>query len=98
LPSSLIAIAIAHVITVAIARPPPLLPSLLPPLPPPSLFHDNFVATLFWLPLPSPSAVATPITDANVSNAVTVNAATAASIFINACLCFCHYLHHRYCI
>jgi hypothetical protein len=95
-PASLIAIATAHIIAVAIARPPPSLPSLLPPSPPPSSLHDTFIATLFWPPSPSPSAVATATTNAIVSTAVTVNSATAASIFTDVCLCFCHNLLHRY--
>jgi hypothetical protein len=41
-------------------------------------------------------AVATATTDANVTTAVTVNAATTALIFTNVCLCFCHYPHPRF--
>ncbi len=95
-PASLVSVTIAHVVTVAVARPPPSLPLLLPPSPPPSSLHDTFVATLFWPPLPSLSAVATATTNANISTAVTVNAATAASILTNVSLCFCQYPHHRF--
>jgi hypothetical protein len=58
--------------------------------------HDTFVATLFWPPSPSLSAVATATTNANVSIALTVNAATTASIFTDVSLRFCHYPHHRF--
>jgi hypothetical protein len=59
----------------------PLLPPLLP-------------LTLFWLPSPLLSAITTATTNANVSTAVTVNAAAPASVFSNDGLCFCHYCHH----
>jgi hypothetical protein len=45
-----------------------------------------------------PSAVATTTINANISTTVTGNAATTASIFTDACLCFCHYPHHRFCM
>ncbi len=44
LPASFVAVAIAHVDAIAVACLPPLLPSLLPWLPLPSLLHDTFVA------------------------------------------------------
>jgi hypothetical protein len=65
----------------------PLPKPLLPPLPP---------LTLFWPPSLSLSAIATATPDANVSNAVMVNASAAVSTFTDANLCFCHYPHHRF--
>jgi hypothetical protein len=93
-PAGLVSVTIAHVVAVAVARPPTSSPLLLPPSPPPSSLHDTFVATLFWPTLPSLSAVATATTNANVSIALTVNAATTASIFTDVSLRFCHYPHH----
>jgi hypothetical protein len=94
--AGLVSITIAHVVAVAVAHPPPSLPLLLPPSPPPSSLNDTFVATLFWPPLPLLSAVATATTNANLSIAITVNAATTASIFPDVSLRFCHYPHHRF--
>jgi hypothetical protein len=87
---------LAHVVADAVACPPPSLPSLLPLSPLPSLLHDTFVANLFWPLWPLPSAISTATTNANLSPTITVNAVTAASIFTNVCLCFCHYPRHRF--
>jgi hypothetical protein len=96
-PAFLVSVAITHIVAIAVACPSPLLPLLLPTSPPTSLLlHDTFVVILFWTPLLLPSAVATTTTNTHVSTAITVNAATAASIFTNVCLCFCHYPHHHF--
>jgi hypothetical protein len=42
-------------------------------------------------PLPPPPPMQT-----SSRRSITVNAATAASIFTDVCLCFCHYPHHRF--
>ncbi len=68
-------------------------------LPPPKpLLLPLPLLTLFQPPLPSPSAITTITTIANISTAITVNAAATVSVFTNVSLCFCHYCHHHFCM
>jgi hypothetical protein len=48
--------------------------------------------------LPSLSAIATATIDANISTAITINAAAAVSVFTDVGLYFCHYRNNCFCV